>query len=199
VEEDVHNEEPMILRRQGQRLHSEEDRVHLQQQFLETFAKTSNILAACREIGIDRRLVYYWKEHDQEFMILFNQANQDATDRLYAEAWRRAVHGDDELVVSMGKIVYEEIPVLDNEGNQKYRDDGKPLMRLGKPLTNRKRSDRLLELLLKARLPEFRDKQTDVNVNVNIDQARETLMNKLAALPEPAIETTVTEIRDEGE
>ena len=177
-EEDVHNthQEVPVRRRQGYRMFSEEERAALKEKFFEVFARTCNISAACREIGIDRGLIRYWKEHDTEFLVKFNDANADATDRLLAEAIRRATEGDPEYVVSMGKLVMGPD---------------------GRPLTNLKRSDRLLEVLLKARLPEFRDRQTDVNVNVNIDQARESLMNKLAALPEPAIETTVTEVRDE--
>ncbi len=174
--ENVRNEDPLVIRRQGYRMFSEEERNQLKEKFLEVFDQTCNISAACRQIGIDRSLVRYWKEHDASFMVRFTDLNADATDRLLAEAVRRATEGDDEYVVSMGKLV------MGPEGN---------------PLTTRKRSDRLLELLLKARLPEFRDKQTDVNVNVNIDQARESLMNKLAALPEPTIETTVTEIRED--
>jgi len=38
----------------------------------------------------------------------WNTAHEDAADRLEQEAWRRAVEGQEEPVVSMGKLVYGE-------------------------------------------------------------------------------------------
>ena len=88
--------------------------------------------------------MYRWQEHDEEFSIMFKQANTDANWKLFGEAWKRATEGEIEYVVSGGKLIYGP------DGN---------------PLTIRKKSDRLLELLLKARLPEFRDK-SPVTINV---------------------------------
>jgi hypothetical protein len=116
-----------------------QERKAAQDKFIKALENTANVRAACMQAGISHSIVYKWQEHDEEFSIRFKQANQDANWILFGEAWRRAIQGDEEYVVSAGKLV--------------YGPDGKPLV-------NRKKSDRMLELLLKARLPEFRDKQS---------------------------------------
>jgi len=54
--------------------------------------------------------------------------------------------------------------VLDKEGNQVRDEKGKPVYRPGEPLTIRRKSDRLLELLLRARVAEFRERGVTVNI-----------------------------------
>jgi hypothetical protein len=96
--------------------------------------------------GIERRLVYYWQEHDETFALKFQVAEQEANDVIRAELFKRAVQGIEKPVVSMGKVVYQD----------------------GKPLMERVYSDNLLSLLAKARMPEFRDKQSvDLHATVN--------------------------------
>lgn len=124
-------------RRRGDRMTAEE-RTQAQRKFIEALGRTANVTAACMQAGIHRSTVYIWQEHYPEFGMEFQEANKRANDVLFGEAWRRATQGDESYVVSAGKLV--------------YGPDGKPLM-------ERKRSDRMLELLLKARMPEFRDKQ----------------------------------------
>jgi hypothetical protein len=115
-----------------------EERKAVQNTFLQALSMTANVRASCLKAGIDRSLVYKWQEHDQEFSMRFKIAQQEANDMLFGEAWRRGVQGVEKPVVSMGKVVYDEN---------------------GKMLTTKEYSDHLLSLLLKARLPEFRDKQ----------------------------------------
>lgn len=139
-------QEPLPLpkrRRRGQTMTLEE-RKATQEVFLKALSNTANIRAACLQSGISRSIVYQWQEHDEEFGMRFKQANEEANWLIFGEAWRRAMQGEKEYVVSLGKLVYGPD---------------------GQPLTVQKRSDRLLELLLKARMSEFRDKgPTIVNV-----------------------------------
>ncbi len=123
-------------RKSGAKMTAKE-RAAAKKQFLEAMQRTANVTAACQQAGISRAIVYQWKEHDLEFGVLFEEANKQANDVLFAEGWRRALYGDEEYVISGGKVV---------------------LGPDGKPLKKRVRSDTLLALYLKARLPEFREK-----------------------------------------
>jgi len=130
-------------RRQGQTM-THEERKEAQEAFLKALSNTANIRAACLQAGISRTIVYQWQEHDEDFGPRFKQANEDANWMIFGEAWRRAMQGEKEYVVSLGKLVYGPD---------------------GQPLTVQKKSDRLLELMLKARISEFREKgPTIVNV-----------------------------------
>lgn len=152
---------PQRTRRHGQRMTAEE-RKQVQRKFLDAFGRTANITAACMQAGISRQTVYVWQEHYTEFGLEFQEANKRANDVLFGEAWRRATQGDESYVVSAGKLV--------------YGPDGKPLM-------ERKRSDRLLELLLKARMPEFRDKQQVEVSGPGGGPIQHQLVHALAQLP----------------
>lgn len=137
---------PQRTRRAGQRMSEDEKRI-AKETFLKALSNTANVRAACLQAGVDSSTIYRWQEHDEEFSFKFQQANKDASWLLYGEAWQRAMRGEEEYVVSGGKLIYGP------DGN---------------PLKVNKKSDRMLELLLKARLPEFRDKhQIDLNANIN--------------------------------
>lgn len=130
-------------RRVGQRV-TEEERAQIKETFLRVLANTANKRAAYLQAGVDRGTINYWCKKDPEFEQRIKEADEEANWVLFGEAWRRAMMGEEEYVISMGKMVY---------GPE------------GKPLTIRKRSDKLLELLLRARLPEFREKGVTV-VNI---------------------------------
>lgn len=134
-----------------------QEREQAKEQFLDAFARTANVLAACQSAGIDRSTVYRWKESDETFLIRFNLASEDANDRIRAELFRRAVQGYEKPVISAGRVVYveEKLP------------SGKKVQ---KPLMERVYSDSLLSLLAKARMPEFRDKQhLDINLKIRTE------------------------------
>jgi len=76
---------------------------------------------------------YVKKERDAKFSADWDAAYAEAADRLEQEAWRRAVEGVEEPVVSMGKLVRDED---------------------GKPIALRKYSDTLMLALLRAHKPE---------------------------------------------
>ena len=137
-------------RRRGQRLTAEEKHIAMQK-FLDSFRLNANVTLACLQAGIDRSQIYRWQEHDNTFAHEFKQAELAANDMLLAAAWQRGVKGVEKPVVSMGKQVY----VKGKNGKLE-------------PLMERVYSDSLLALLMKARMPEFREKQSDITVNNNL-------------------------------
>ena len=118
-------------RRSGQRM-TPTERKATQATFLATFEQSANVTQACRAANISREMIYTWLEHDAEFSILYHQAEQIANDAIRAEIFRRGHDGWDEPQFSAGKHM----------GNV------------------RKYSDTLLIFLAKARMPEFREKQS---------------------------------------
>jgi len=101
--------------------------------FLEALREAGNIRIACEVAGIDRRQLHQKKTRDPKFSADWDAAYAEAADRLEQEAWRRAVEGVEEPVVSMGKLVRDED---------------------GKPIALRKYSDTLMLALLRAHKPE---------------------------------------------
>ena len=107
--------------------------------FLRALAETGIVTIAAGAAGITRARAYQVRQQDQGFATAWDEAEQRAADALEAEAWRRAVSGVPEPLVSAGKVV---------------RDDD------GQPLAIRRYSDNLLIALLKARRPDkFKDRQ----------------------------------------
>lgn len=100
--------------------------------FIEHLAQTANVTGAARFAGFDRNTAYDWKARDPEFAAAWQDALQQATDDLEAEARRRAMVGVREPVVNNRGLVYDE-----ND----------------KPLYVFKPSDTLMSLLLKAHNP----------------------------------------------
>ena len=93
---------------------------------------------ACRIAGLSRSAAYDRRARDQEFADTWDQAIRDGEELLLDEALRRAVDGITEPVVSAGKYVCDVT---------RY-------------------SDRLLEVLLKARLPAMFRERYDVRQTV---------------------------------
>ena len=164
MNDDINNSTPK-KRRPGQRMTSTQ-RKAAQAAFLATFEQSANVTQACRAAGIDRSMAYQWLEHDEQFSILYHQAEQIANDAIRAEIFRRGHDGVEEPVLNQGQLVYEYEPVLDENGEQRKDEKGKPMWKRGRMFTVRKYSDTLLIFLAKARMPEFRDKSSvDVNTN----------------------------------
>jgi len=127
--------------------------------FLDHLRKTANISESARVAVVARRTIYEWRDADPVFAAAWDDAIDEATDALEAEARRRAIEGDEEYVVSMGQLV---------------RDP-----KTGEYLTTRKRSDGLMTLLLKAHRPErFRERydvQQTGNITMNITKDDDAL------------------------
>jgi hypothetical protein len=106
--------------------------------FLAALAETGIVSAAASIAGTSRTRVYELRKQDTAFAGAWEAAEEQAADALEAEAWRRAVVGVPEPLVSSGKVV---------------RDDD------GQPLAIRRYSDTLMIALLKPRRPErFKDR-----------------------------------------
>lgn len=119
------------------------------ERFIATLAETCNVSEACRAAGIGRTTAYEWKEADEAFAAAWDDAEQEAADKLEREAWRRGVEGTDKPVTFQGRIcdTYKEY------------------------------SDRMLELLLKAHRPDkFVERQKveqsgELRINVTSEDA----------------------------
>lgn len=99
--------------------------------FLASFARHGIVSRACKDAEIDRSLVYQWKEHDDDFLIRYNIALEEAKDAIREEVRKRAQDGWDEDVYQLGKYAGKV---------HKY-------------------SDTLLIFHAKMLMPEYRDKQ----------------------------------------
>jgi len=136
-----------------------EQRERKQARFLKEYRESGNIKYSCKVAGIHRSTFYEWRDHDEVFKAQLPDAAEDARDTLEFAAYDRAVKGVESFVVSMGRMVYEEIPMLDDEGKPKLDKHDEPMMKHGKPLVERKYSDSLLITLLKANMPKkYKDK-----------------------------------------
>ena len=101
-------------------------------QILEDTCSPKQAAAAC---GISRRLAFDYKQKDAAFRSRWEKAIEVALDALLDEAYRRAAIGVDEPVIHSGQLSMTRDPETGKE----------------RPLTVRKHSDRLLEVLLKFR------------------------------------------------
>ena len=140
-----------------------------QKKFLKVYRESGNIKYSCKVAGINRSTYRYWKEHDAAFAALLPDADEDANNTLEYAAYDRAVNGVESFVVSQGKLVYEEIPVLDKNGEQERENGtGRLVYKRGKAIVERKYSDTLLITLLKARMPEkYKDRQQHEHMGQN--------------------------------
>jgi hypothetical protein len=121
--------------------------------FLEAFALNGNISAACQASSVGRTSVYEWQEKDESFVQAFRLAEIESTERLEAEAYRRAHDG-----------VIKETPIMHN-GQVAYT------------VVEHKYSDTLLIFLLKARNPaKYRElPNIDPTERVSLADARKVL------------------------
>jgi hypothetical protein len=109
-----------------------------QERFLQALAETGIVSTAVEIAGTSRTRVYELRKRNPGFAGAWEEAEERAADALETEAWRRAVVGVQEPLVSGGKVV---------------RDDD------GQPIAMRRYSDTLMLALLKARRPErFKDR-----------------------------------------
>ena len=103
--------------------------------FFQVLEDTCSPKQAAAAAGISRNTAFYHKANDHEFRSRWDKAVEVALDALLDEAYRRAALGYDEPVIHQGRVA----TVADPETGE------------ARPLTVRKHSDRLLEVLLKFR------------------------------------------------
>lgn len=128
------------------------------QAFLTALAQLGVVTAAAEAAGINRVTAWRWREADEEFAKAWDDAIEQAADRIELEAHRRAVVGFEEPVVHKGVLSYRTERYVDEETKEeRWRvvldDRGQPV-----PLTIRRHSDALMGILLKGHKPEkYRD------------------------------------------
>jgi hypothetical protein len=103
--------------------------------FFQVLEDTCSPKQAAAAAGISRQTAFYHKANDIEFRTRWEKAIEVALDSLLDEAYRRAAIGYDEPVIHQGRLATTADPTTGEE----------------RPLTVRKHSDRLLEVLLKFR------------------------------------------------
>jgi hypothetical protein len=111
------------------------ERREKQKVFLDSFRELGTVSAACIAAGIGRTTAYRWRQADEDFALAWHDLEEDTTDEMEREAYRRAVEGVPEPVFHKG----EEIATIN-----RY-------------------SDTLLIFMLKARKPETYRERFDVN------------------------------------
>ena len=117
--------------------------------FLAVLEDTASPKAAAAAAGIVRSTAFYHKTNDLEFRTQWEAAVEVALDSLLEEAYRRAAVGVDEPVIHQGRVSTVADPETGDE----------------RPLTVRKYSDRLMEVLLKWR---YGDQMAD-RLRVKVD------------------------------
>lgn len=95
--------------------------------FIEAFSRVANIREAAALCGVSRHTHYYWLHHDPEYAENFLQAKEDVKDRIIEAMRTRGIDGVWEPIYQGGAKVGEV----------------------------RKYSDRCLELLARANMPEI--------------------------------------------
>ena len=135
--------------------------------FLEVLRATGNVTRAVQHVGQSRNQVHDVRQRSKRFAAQWDDALEEATDLLEAEAWRRAVTGIDKPVYYQGKVV---------GSTKKY-------------------SDRLLMFLFEAYGLQFRDgvkvKNPDAtDIGVDRDREKRTMerLDRMAALGDEANE-----------
>jgi hypothetical protein len=122
------------------------------EKLLTALRELGTMKAACAVADVSPHAVYQWRKVDPEFDEAVREAQREAAHKLEDEAWRRAVEGHDVPVVHKGEI----------RGWYKQA------------------SDRMLELLLRARLPElYRERfetTTNVTHEIKLDAAARELL-----------------------
>ena len=116
--------------------------------FLASYAVTASITRAAKAAKISRDSHYLWLADDPAYPALFKAAKVRAADVLKDEAVRRAHDGVFEPNTYKGQFVY---PV------KGYAEDGTPIYGK-KPIGTLKYSDRLMERLMTALDPDFRER-----------------------------------------
>jgi len=117
--------------------------------FFQVLEDTCSPKQAAAAAGISKQTAYYHRANDAEFRTRWDGAVDVALDSLLEEAYRRGAVGYEEPVVHGGRLA----TIVDRETGEE------------RPLTVRKHSDRLLEVLLKFR---YGDQMAD-RLKVKVD------------------------------
>lgn len=116
--------------------------------FLASYRVLGNVSAAARHAGVSRTQHYEWMQ-DPKYVVLFNDAHEEACDLLEEQLRKSAMGQREEPVIWQGQLQYRVI--VDHEGNPFLDEKGKPKF---VPLTVLKQNDVANFFLLKAARPE---------------------------------------------
>jgi AcrR family transcriptional regulator len=86
---------------------------HARATFLSTLSDTCNVSEAARKAGIGRRTVYEWRDDDAEFEAAWDDAVQQAIDKLEGVAFERASTGESDRMLEL---------LLKAHRGEKYRE-----------------------------------------------------------------------------
>lgn len=73
--------------------------------FLKALAEYGIVGTACKAAGIGRTMAFQWRQDDPVFASQWNEAVEQATEKLEREAWRRASEGWEKPVFQNGRQV----------------------------------------------------------------------------------------------
>jgi hypothetical protein len=141
--------------------------------FLSALSNCGQVKDAAIAAQINRGSHYYWMDHDPAYPALFAKAKLMAIDALEDEAVERAIVGVFEPTTYKGAFVY---PVIGYEKDPETKDPETKEPDLNKPIHSKapygiwKKSDRLLEFLLKGAKPEVYGDRGRVEVSGTVKQ-----------------------------
>lgn len=118
--------------------------------FLEAYATTGVIQTGCDACGMSRTTYKNWRKADVDFDAACDDAYQIAVDAGELELRTRAIDGHEEVMTYKGEPIWRRNP---SDGKLILDDDFNPM-----PFTVFKKSDKLLEIYVKAHRPQYKDK-----------------------------------------
>lgn len=121
--------------------------------FLTHFAMFGLKIHACHAAGICWQTLRNYEKQDEVFAAAYEEAYELHKEILVEEARRRATQGCVEYYMYKGHPVMVQSTTPD--GQPAFDENDEPIM---EPLVKRVYSDRLMELLLKRHIPEFRER-----------------------------------------
>lgn len=119
--------------------------------WLDTFRWCGMVSVTCELMGISRQTAYAERQRNEDFALAWHDIEEETTEAMEREAYRRAVEGVTTPMVSAGKHVTDV---------QSY-------------------SDRLLEFMLKARRPEKYRDRVDLNHSGSVEKRVKVDLAKL--------------------
>ena len=129
---------------------------HNQILFLTAYSRCGTVASACDASGIGRSTYKAWKKNDTAFQYALDEVTLDFADEIESEAIRRAKEG-----VRTIKFTTSGVPIKDPRKLDPDTGEVKPEWKNDPWYYEEEFSDRLLEMLLKAKRPqEFRDRQS---------------------------------------
>jgi len=139
-------------------------------EWLQAFRDLGMVSKACEAIGISRQTAYVERQRNEDFAIAWADVEEETTEEMEREAYRRAVEGVEEPMVSAGVHV----------------------------TSVRKYSDRLLEFMLKARRPEKYRDRVDVKHSGTVERRVKVDLSKLSDEEIEALEQLAAKMDAEG-